>query len=305
MEIVFEVTTFCQADCKVCVRDKIRFPLGTMKFDIFQKSILDIVEYARKKREELTFIDLGGMGEPLLDNGLEEKLKWLKSEYPQIRVGLTTNGGLINEKLDLICNYIDVIKISNYGFSRESFRAVHRGSLEFENVKNGIETLTRVENGKKPKVIISFLRLEENIDEEVAWKNYWEDKVDELFIWKPHNWAGYGDSDTVREAKLCRSCGRPGHQFVIRATGEITACCWDFNRELVIGNIMTESFSDIIKGDKLHEIIEVHKKGKFFDSEYICKNCDQLWNRTDSLIYSSCSKYKVGKGTVNRLSDDE
>lgn len=127
-KLTLEITTFCQANCIVCVRDKLNFKLGNMPQKLFEKAVTEAVEYSGG----LKFIDLGGMGEPLLDAQIEEKLAWLDTNFPDIKVGITTNGQLLMQKKEILCKYVDILKISNYGFTKKSFEAVHRGSLRFE-----------------------------------------------------------------------------------------------------------------------------------------------------------------------------
>lgn len=232
-----------------------------------------------------------------MDAHLEDKLQWLKSHYPDIEVGISTNGQLLKIKKELLCAYVDVLKLSNYGFTKESFENVHRGSLVFEEVKSNIEDFLRIPRGNRPKTIMSFLMLEENKGEENAWKEYWEGKCDELYIWRPHNWAGYYTSDTEQDHTKCRSCGRPGHDFTVRANGDISACCWDFNRELVIGNLHENTFQEIYEGEKLKKIMDMHRNRTFFEHDNLCQSCDQLYDRSDALVYASNKKFKVGSKT--------
>ena len=297
--LTLEITTHCQADCIVCVRDKISYKLGNMTQQLFEKAVTEANELYHKYRGEgIEFVDLGGMGEPLLDAQIEEKLKWLDTYYPAIQVGLTTNGQLLMRKKEVICKYVDVLKIINYGFNKKSFESVHRGSLIYENVKDTIETFLSIPNEYRPKTIMSFLVLQENEGEENAWKEYWEGKCEELYIWRPHNWAGYRESHTKQEHDNCRSCGRPGKDFAVRANGDVSVCCWDFNREMSIGNLYQNSFEDIYEGEMLKKIVDMHKNKSFFEYENICQHCDQLYDRTDALLYSSNMNFKIGSKTT-------
>lgn len=295
--LTLEITTHCQANCIVCVRDKIRYELGNMTQGLFEKAIREVSELYQSRGGKLQYIDLGGMGEPLLDGQIEDKLAWLDNYYPNIKVGVTTNGQLLAQKKETLCKYVDVLKISNYGFTKESFESVHRGSLRFEEVKKGIEEFLRIPIEKRPKTSMSFLILAENKGEEQAWREYWEGKCEELYIWRPHNWAGYSESHTKQVHEQSRSCGRPGRDFTVRTNGDVSACCWDFNRELVIGNLNDNSFEEIYKGERLKTIVDMHTKKTFFDYENICQHCDQLYDRSDALIYSSKRNFTVNLKT--------
>lgn len=296
--LTLEITTYCQADCIVCVRDKIKYKLGNMTQELFEKAVTEADELYNKYGKGIEFIDLEGMGEPLLDAQIEDKLRWLDTHYPKIQVGCTTNGQLLMNWKEVICKYVDVLKISNYGFTKESFERVHRGSLTFENVKDNIENFLSIPNEARPKTIMSFLVLQENEGEEHAWKQYWNGRCEELYIWRPHNWAGYKESHTKQDHEKCRSCGRPGKDFVVRANGDVSVCCWDFNREMSIGNLYQKSFEEIYEGDELKKIIDMHRNKTFFEHENICQHCDQLYDREDALVYSSDKSFMVGSRTT-------
>ncbi len=296
--LTLEITTHCQANCVVCVRNKIKYKLGNMTQELFEKAITEADDLYQKYGGRIEFIELGGMGEPLLDPKIEQKMEWLKAYYPNVQVGLTTNGQLLMHKKDMICKYIDVLKISNYGYTKQSFESVHRGSLEFENIKDNIEKFLQISKDFRPKTIMSFLILKENEGEEDAWRHYWEEKCEEIYIWLPHNWAGYKESHTKQIHEKCRSCGRPGKDFTVRANGDISVCCLDFNRKMSLGNLYEESFEDIYESEKLKKIIDMHRNRSFFEYENICQHCDQIYDRTDALIYSSNDNFKVNSRTL-------
>lgn len=302
--LTLEVTTHCQANCVVCVRDKLNFKLGSMTQELFEKAVAEFNTLSISHGfGGVKYIDLGGMGEPILDAKLQQKLEWLDKNYPNIRVGITTNGQLLMEKKELLCKYIDIVKISNYGFTKKSFEAVHGGSLKFENVKQDIEEFLQIPLGERPKTLMSFLMLKENEGEEEEWRAYWEGKCEEITIWLPHNWAGYKESHTEQQHEKCRSCGRPGRDFVVRVNGDVSACCWDFNRQLTIGNLSEASFEELYNGEALKRIVKMHQERSFFEFENLCQNCDQLYDRSDALIYTSNKEFKVNEKTNATIVD--
>ena len=84
----------------------------------------------------------------------------------------------------------------------------------------------------------------------------------------------------------------------MRANGDVSVCCWDFNREMSIGNLYQNSFEDIYEGEMLKKIVDMHKNKSFFEYENICQHCDQLYDRTDALLYSSNMNFKIGSKTT-------
>ena len=43
--LTLEITTFCQANCIVCVRDKLNFKLGSMSQELFEKSVREVSDF--------------------------------------------------------------------------------------------------------------------------------------------------------------------------------------------------------------------------------------------------------------------
>lgn len=300
--IVIENTTFCGANCKMCVRDKLNFELNNMSFEIFKKAIREVNEfYLEEFGSGLKNIEYGGMGDPLLDSGLEEKLRWVKEHFPEIKQHICTTCHILDIKMDMVCKYVDTLKISNYGFSKYTYETIHRGSLIYEKIKKNIDDFLSIPLEQRPRCIMSFLILPENFEEVEDWKLYYEPKCEEIYIWKPHNWAGKTESETVQNRELARTCGRPGKDFVIRANGDVSFCCQDFNREMSVGNIQKESFREIYYNKKMEYIKCMHQNRKFFEIPNICQNCDFLYDRSDALVYSSNKDYKVGMTTLSKM----
>jgi radical SAM protein with 4Fe4S-binding SPASM domain len=83
--------------------------------------------------------------------------------------------------------------------------------------------------------------------------------------------------------------------LTFRTDGSVALCCFDFNRKLVFGNIMNESLEDIIENEKLKRLQQLHRNGEILTSGLICKDCDQIRDRTSALIYTSDKKMHVGE----------
>lgn len=293
-----EISSACQADCIMCVRNDLKFTPNHMTFDMWKYVIERAVDDYKKIGGGLKFISACGMGEPLLDPTISDKFYWLKENYPNIGLGLTTNAGLLKKNKECLCECADVLKISNYGMTKESYEKIHGGSLIFEDVKNQIEEFISIPRKNRPKVAMSFLMLPENKGEEVEWRNYWEPKVEEITIWKPHNWGGDTTSETVINPENCITCGRPGKEFVVRSNGEVTMCQWDYNRQYVLGNINKQSFIDIMQDEPFKKLINIHKNSLFFKEDIICNKCDQIMDRSDALVYSSDENFILGENSL-------
>jgi len=302
-ELTVENTSYCGAECIMCPRDEYRLERNWnhMSLDLF-KSVLD-----QGAALGITSLDLCGFGDPFMDPGYEAKLRYSKAAYPHIRTYTSTTGHLLHEKsLPWVCELFDTIKISFYGFSKESYEAVHKGVLDYEKVKKNVDRLLEVPKGRRPHVILSFLVFPVNEHETNDWTSYWESRADEVMVWLPHNYGGAESIEDLafrtneRTHKKVSSCGRPvrGNPFV-RANGDVSVCCFDFNHKLVVGNLDQASLLDILGGSQLSHVKEVHERLAFEGSGLLCEGCDQIFDRTDALIYSSNPNRKVDQPTTH------
>jgi MoaA/NifB/PqqE/SkfB family radical SAM enzyme len=297
-EITIENSTFCGAKCIMCPRDEYHRKWTHMPTDLFCSVVDQAVELG------VTSLDLCGFGDTFLDPELGKKLDIVKSKYPELIVYTSTTAHALQGKvLDVVCKHFDTIRISNYGFSKDSYEAVHAGRLKYEKVMQNIENYLSIPADKRPYTMMSFLILLENEHEQEEWLEYWKEKVDEIAIWRPHN---YGGSDSVdpmafrsKEREVgtdAKSCGRPtkGNPFV-RTNGDISVCCFDFNEKLVIGNLNQSSLFDILTGEKMKHVQDVHARKAFDGCGLLCDGCDQLYDRNDALVYASNSNRKTGQ----------
>ena len=63
---------------------------------------------------------------------------------------------------------------------------------------------------------------------------------------------------------------------------------------MIIGDLKNQSLEEILKGNALKSLQELHRSGDFHDSDSICKKCDRIYPRDDVLVYSSSKDRKVG-----------
>jgi hypothetical protein len=61
---------------------------------------------------------------------------------------------------------------------------------------------------------------------------------------------------------------------------------------------MNESFEDIIANEETKRLQQLHRNGAILSSGLICKDCDQIRDRTDALIYTSDKKMRVGENSM-------
>ena len=285
--IAIENTTMCGADCIMCTRHDFKYQPDIMSWEVFVRSVEASIHAGVRE------ISITGFGDPLMDRLFPDRLKYIKEKFPYVKISITSTCQLLGGTLaDAVAEYVDVLLISMYGFSKKTYEAIHRGSLIFEKVKKNIdEFLCR---RSRPYVVMKFLMMSENEHETKAWKQYYEPKANRLDIWLPHNFGGRREE--YSKTLSFRGCFRIEklNGLVVRTNGDVVMCCMDYNGILVLGNVMNEPLSDILEGDKVKYMQEINADGRIVEFS-LCKNCDQLYDRSEALVYSSDPQMKVGK----------
>lgn len=284
--ITIENTNKCCISCVFCPREKCKYKNDVMDNDLF-KRIID-QSYILGIRH----IDMGGYGDPYMDPDLGWKLKYIKSNYKDVSIYLSNVGFLMNEKYDSYLEYIDVLKISNYSCNKENFEKMHGVNYEIT-----IENICRIlELKNRPYINALMVVNEDNIREIEDWKSWWNAKADEIMVWRPHNYKGYNTCGTSSCITAIHSCGRPQNgSLFVHADGSVSPCCFDINKEIIIGNLMKEDLITVLKGEKRTFYIDIHSKNDLYSiNSTNCKGCDQLSDRSDALIFASNKRRKVG-----------
>lgn len=162
--LVIESTSRCNLKCSMCPRSIDKSPTGD--FADLDESILDNLENAIKNCNSVC---LSWMGEPLVNNRLEEIAKRIKDINKRVLITITTNGLLLDEERakKLIRSGIDVISFSIDSAKDEIYRKIRVGG-SLNQVKENIRNLTRLKKSMlsfRPIINIAYVGGEENIDQ--------------------------------------------------------------------------------------------------------------------------------------------
>src|SRR6188472_1836932 len=185
-EIVqIEATNICNAKCVFCPRDEMHRKQGIMSFDLFTKIVDECAELG------ITHVRVHNYGEPFVDRKLVEKVRYAKQKGIK-EVGMISNGSLINEDVarGMIDAGLDAINISVDASGKEVFESTRLG-LKYDKVIANIERIVRLraESGRKrPKLILSFVRQNNSMDEQ-AFIEHWKTIADKVHVTDLHNWA--------------------------------------------------------------------------------------------------------------------
>lgn len=298
-EIRFETTNKCAYHCKICPRELMTRDEGVMSMELFKKIIDDALPLGLK------FVTLTGFGEAMLDKHFLERVEYCKSK--KLYVSMDTTGYLLKDQIieGLLKHNFDFIRFSVFATTKDIYKEVHNldtFELSLQRI-NKLLDLKKQKNSIFPKTGVYFVIQEENQHQINDFINYWNGRVDEVDVWKSHNWI---DTYNYREKskKRKKTCGRPqSGPLQIRWDGQVSACCFDFNNQLITGNLSEQSLKEFFLSDKLKSLISAHNSGDM--SNYsICDNCDQMYETPDALYYSNNPKNKLGTSGNTFISFD-
>lgn len=137
---------------------------------------------------------------------------------------------------------------------------------------------------------MTYLILPENEHQVEEWKAKWEPISDEVIIWKLHNWAGRYVTESPKKDKYinAKTCGRPFNGgLCVWVNGDVTVCCVSEDKRMVIGNMYEQTFEEIMFGAKRRRILGIHQGNNFFQCGLPCEKCDQIFDRSDALVYTN------------------
>jgi aerobic-type carbon monoxide dehydrogenase small subunit (CoxS/CutS family) len=274
-EVRIENTSKCNANCIICPRDKFVRKKTTMDNKHFE----DLVKQSVKLGAET--ISIFGYGEPLCDPDIVDKVQMVTDSG--LESFITTNAALLTTDLSsrLVGAGLSHIRFSAHGLW-DNYERVHRG-LKFSKFMRNVFNYIAISRGKSIKSVSVIPLFGENIEDI---KEFWEDRVDFLEIWRPHNWTTGRNYRGITVEKK-KTCGRPKNGPVqIQADGKMVVCCFDYNGELEVGDTNIDTIETIMKGDKYNSIRDKHEKGDL--GGLICDVCDQRnISNTNPLLYSS------------------
>ena len=66
---------------------------------------------------------------------------------------------------------------------------------------------------------------------------------------------------------------------------------------VLVNRMFSEVFLQILDSEKYQELIRAHEEGRFDDISY-CKDCDQLWEVPESLVWTNIESRKYNTSKV-------
>jgi len=234
-ELQLELTTHCNSNCKMCVRDQLKRPLGFIDLNFAKKVIDDGYDLGARLLKAQWF------GESLMSKDWMDITKYAKEKG--MKIMLITNGSLMtDEYINHTIKYIDKVIFSIDHQEDYIYEEIRRG-LSFENVICNLKTLYKERNlsESKTKIIVSAVRNADLIDED--FKKFMLEFSDQVII--------NDDCITIKwdkKDRLINCRNNVNSRIVISWDGKVYLCCHDWLGNHLIGDIKRDSMKDIWNG---------------------------------------------------------
>jgi len=267
LAIAFEITNDCNANCTMCLRDRMTREKTYLDENLFRKVIHDANTLGIK------IFQLSFYGECLLDPTITDKVRYIKNVIPDAWIQIVTNGSLLTEHKSraLLDAGISEIRVSIEGNNKAEFEMIRKG-LNYDTILANLEFLKNLRDSQedyKTQIVVTGLNLKEKPLNIEHYKKFWKVYADIVTTRDEHI------LDFEKKERFLRKI-LPCHQLFtilpILADGGYPICIYDWYAKTVYGNIRNSSirkawFAPRITLYKFLHLIGLKKSIRF------CRNC--------------------------------
>lgn len=267
-QLAIETINHCNAACIMCPYPTLERQKGVMSAEVHKM----IVDKVKDWGAPITSISHAGMGEPLIDRAIHQKVVYEKSVFPDATVTLFSNASALETKRaqQLFDAKLDAYSVSLNAFSREVYEKVMK--LPFQRTWDNLHRFLDMNNERgKPIVInVSLVPTEEHTDEEIAaFREYWTPRVHNVIVPPRIGWGNYQDAGVKKSQYPCRYVW---DVLLVDWDGTVAMCCEDYETKFPLGKLTEQSPHEIWNSKMFQDQRRRQVEGDFTVPS-ICANC--------------------------------
>jgi radical SAM protein with 4Fe4S-binding SPASM domain len=289
ISLSIEPTTSCNLRCPECPSGLRNFtrPTGALDLSLFKK----IIDETASHLQYLTFYF---QGEPYLNPAFLDMVKYASDK--KVYTSTSTNAHYLNDEnaKKTIESGLDRLIISIDGTTQEVYEQYRVGG-QLDKVLEGTKNIVKWKKALKsstPYIIFQYLVVKPN-EHQIGAAQQLADElgVDELALKTAQIYDYKNGSDLMPENdqysrykknkngqyeiknNLDNQCWKMWHSSVITWDGNVVPCCFDKDAKYSMGNVRTESFSEIWTNAKYQDFRSNLLQSR--SSIDICTNCSE------------------------------
>jgi len=246
-----------------------------MPTELFHKIIDDIATIPI-----ITGINLQGLNEPLLDNRLEDFIRYALSKNPRLGMGIYTNGFLLTPARydSLKASGLSRLIVSLNACDQEQHEDIMGVPGMFDKVCSHIEYAAKNPvNTVNVHAVFGYHRFNaKDVDRFYdRWGN-WMEGMGIGLVCRQANWSGDMYVNKQRGIPLMnKCCSRAIRHISITCEGKVTTCCMDPFGKQVFGNLNHQTLREIYNSEEYVRFRKAHSNDEA-DQYELCRNCTRI-----------------------------
>jgi len=269
-----ETTSTCDAACGFCPYPTAERWGGLMKMDLYRK-IIDEAATINK----FSFLNLHGLGEPLLDPKLNDRLSYARDLMPEVTRCIYTNAVHLAKRLPgLIDAGLNRVVISLNAINAEQHENIMKLHGKWEQCVEGVDdsivaTVTSPGFTVEVHAVVSesYFTLKDAEQFIERWGNAKKSGYGLVIV--EGNWAG--EYESIRPFNPNERCHRAMEHIYVMYDGRISTCCFDPTGKQIMGDLNKETLREIYSRDPYLQFRQDHQDNKA-DLYPICKVCTRI-----------------------------
>lgn len=282
-----EINKNCNLNCVMCNTALSQRAQKNMEFALFEK----VLGHARDLGQKT--IALHTIGEPLMNPHLEEYFRMIRAHG--LQVFLSTNCLLLEKRMGILRSYADIIQVlrlSIDGATKETYEKIRRPA-KFDVLLRNLDVFREVAEKEK---CFSNIRINSIVSKDVQHElgyhvKFYSQYVDirniELNLvsgLSPDNTYFLNESILKNHIVPWHPCEQLfGSTIHVLNDGRTTACCRDYNGDLVYGSIQENGPKELINNPAVLELRNQHLEDRIPKTS-LCATCFRVEPRVAQLF---------------------
>lgn len=278
---MIEASNFCNARCSFCINPTMKRKKMNMSSEIFEQVVFRLKELNQNPEK----FWLHCLGEPLMDPNLFQKVRRLKSDFPNSSVGYASNLSIATSEIikEIFESGQDFLVISLNTSDKYEYQSVM--GLDYDKTIENIHKLLLEKWKRSSNLIItmSIVENENNLQQVREFTEKWEKEGIEVRTLKEGKWVQKRIEKDSRVYQNIRYdhhvlkryvCQQLYEEICILSNGMYALCCFDGEGCMKLGNVTTTSIYDMFHIKSKNKLMRAIMHGE--DDLDICRSCSFL-----------------------------
>jgi len=282
-----EINKNCNLNCVMCNTALSQRAQKNMDFALFEK----VLKHAKDLGQRI--VSLHTIGEPLMNPHLEEYFRMVRAHG--LKIFLSTNCLLLEKRMETLVAYADIIqtfRLSIDGATKETYEKIRRPA-KFDVLLKNLNYLKEITEERR---CFSDIRINSIVSRDVQhelgfhikfYSKYVDIRNIELNLvsgLSPDNTYFLNESILKNHIVPWHPCDQLFSSTLhVLNDGRTTACCRDYNGDLVYGNIRDGDPKDLINNDEVLELRKQHLENRIPRGS-LCASCFRIDPRVAELF---------------------